>query len=355
MAEHDGISRRRLLAAGLGVAGSVERTEESARAEAVVGGARVKPGSPTKARLLQGLGGAWPQGGPLEPVIERSEQKEGYRLDRITYLVEPGERVAAYLLVPDGASRKKPAPGVCVWHQHNGAYDIGKDEPAGLKLGPMHHTGVALAREGYAVLCPDAAGFGERGQRGRLRGRDLEHYHFGMYVVQGKCLAWKNILDMRRAVDLIASRPEVDARRLGCYGHSMGSTHAWLVGPWEPRLKALAGNCCMPTYAAMERTDLIHCFPNYIPDWRRYGDIPDIVGMIAPRALHLNFGETDSGSPLEEVKAGVETIRRAYQAKGAEDRFTYYIEAGSGHILSEEMFRRVKLHFAKHLKGETSG
>lgn len=353
MADNSKVSRRELLA-GWGAAAMTERTEQSARVREGAGSERVKPGIPTKRKLLQCLGGDWPKSGPLEPIVERSELKEGYRLERVSYLVEPGERIAAWLLLPDDASRKNPAPGVCVWHQHNGAYDVGKDEPAGLVLGPMHHTGVTLAREGYVVLCPDAVGFGERGQRGRLRGRDLEHYLFGMYVAEGKCLAWKNILDMRRAVDLIASRPEVDARRLGCYGHSMGSTHTWLAGPWEPRLKALVGNCCMPTYAAMERTDLIHCFPNYIPGWRRYGDIPDIVGMIAPRALHLNFGETDGGSPLDEVKAGVETIRQAFQARGAEDRFTYYIEASAGHNLSEEMFRYVKAHFAKYLKGQST-
>lgn len=306
---------------------------------------------PSKKKLLACLGGEWPKGGPLDAKVERSEQKEGYRLERITYQAEPEERIAAYLLVPDGITAKsRPAPGICVWHQHNGAYDIGKDEPAGLKLGPMHRTGVALAREGYVVLCPDAAGFGERNHHGKLNGRNLEHYLFGRYVVEGRSLAWKNILDMRRAVDYLASRPEVDAERLGCYGHSMGSTHTWLVGPWEPRLKALVGNCCMPTYAAMDRTDLIHCFPNYVPGWRQYGDIPDIVAMIAPRALHLNFGETDTGSPIEEVKAGMETIRRAYRAQKAEDQFTYYIEPGSGHILSDEMFNRVKAHFARYLK-----
>ncbi|MFN3652168.1 MAG: dienelactone hydrolase family protein [Armatimonadota bacterium] len=344
------MSRRGLLG-GLGAAAV------AAKAGATAEGPEARPvrGDAYRKKLLQCLGGEWPKGGPLEPVVEKREQKDGYRLERLTYLVEPGERIAAYLLVPDGATESRPAPGICVWHQHNGAYDIGMAEPAGLKLGPMHHTGLALAREGYVVLCPDAAGFGERNRRGGLNGRNLEHYLFAMYVADGKCLAWKNILDMRRAVDLISSRPEVDARRLGCYGHSMGSTHTWLVGPWEPRLKALVGNCCMPTYAAMERTDLIHCFPNYIPGWRRHGDIPDIAGMIAPRALHLNFGETDSGSPIEEVKTGVEVIRRAYQAKKVEDRFTYYIEPGSGHILSDEMLRRTKAHFARHLKGAASG
>jgi len=344
MTERSRVSRRGILAA----LGAMTAMTEGFAAEPDA--ARPVRGETYKKKLLACLGGDWPQGGPLEPVAESTEQKDGYRLERISYLVEPHERVAAYLLLPDGASRSKPVPGVCIWHQHNGAYDVGKVEPAGLKMGPMHHTGVALAREGYAVLCPDAAGFGERNKRGKLNGRNLEHYLFSMYVVQGRCLAWKNILDMRRAVDLLASRPEVDAGRLGCYGHSMGSTHTWLVGPWEPRLKALVGNCCMPTYAAMERTDLIHCFPNYIPGWRQHGDIPDIAGMIAPRALHLNFGETDNGSPIEEVRTGVEIIRRAYRAKKAEDRFTYYIEPGSGHVLSDEMFGRVKAHFARYLK-----
>lgn len=350
MAAKGQVSRRGLLA-GLGAAavtGHADKAEAEEKPRPVRGEAARK-------KLLQCLGGEWPQGGPLEPIVEKTEQKDGYRLERITYQLEPGERIAAYLLVPDGASKSQPAPGICIWHQHNGAYNVGMVEPAGLQLGPMHHTGVDLVREGYVVLCPDAAGFGERNKRGGLNGRNLEHYLFAMYVAQGKCLAWKNILDMRRAVDLISSRPEVDAERLGCYGHSMGSTHTWLVGPWEPRLKALVGNCCMPTYAAMERTDLIHCFPNYVPGWRQYGDIPDIVAMIAPRALHLNFGETDSGSPIEEVKTGMETIRQTYRAKKAEDRFTYYIEPGSGHVLSPEMLKRVKAHFAKHLKGTSTG
>lgn len=340
MAEELKLTRRGILA---GAGGAALMTSSTLGA----GAAPRRSPSALRKKLLECLGGPWPDSGPLNARVERSEQKDGYRLERLSYDVEPGERIAAYLLIPSGITR---APGICVWHQHNGAYDIGKDEPAGLKLGPMHHTGVALAREGYVVLCPDAAGFGERNKRGGLNGRNLEHYLFAMYVAQGKCLAWKNILDMRRAVDLLAARPEVDPDRLGCYGHSMGSTHTWLVGPWEPRLKALVGNCCLPTYAAMERTNLIHCFPNYVPGWRQYGDTPDIAGLIAPRALHLNFGETDSGSPIEEVRGAVETIRRAYEARKAGDRFTYYIEPGSGHILSEEMLRRAKAHFARYLK-----
>jgi dienelactone hydrolase len=308
-------------------------------------------------KLLQCLGGPWPDHGPLKPEVESTLQKDGYRLERIHYLAEPHERIAAWLLIPDGVSPQSPAPGICLWHQHAGQYDVGKDEPAGVRapnFGTMHMTGVALAREGYVVLCPDAAGFGERNHSANssirtLKGRDLEHHLFAQYVTAGQCLAWKNISDMRRAVDLISARPEVDPARLGCYGHSMGSTHTWMVGPWEPRLKALVGNCCMPTYEAMQRTSLIHCFPNYVPGWKQFGDIPDIVSLIAPRPLHLNFGELDAGSPLQEVQAAMPHLQQAWTEAGAKDRFSWFIEPNTDHVLSEEMWRLTKQHFHKYL------
>jgi dienelactone hydrolase len=300
-------------------------------------------------RLLDCLGGPWPEPCELNPELRETTAKDGYRIESLTYEVEPGDRVPALLLVPDNATAERPAPGICVWHQHNGQYSLGKSEPAGLAGDPMHHTGAALAREGYVVLCPDALCFEER-QDDRLEGAAYERFEFLRYVVAGKCLAWKNILDMRRAVDYLDSRPEVAAERLGCYGHSMGSTHTWLVGPWEPRLKCLVGNCCLPTYAAIHRVHLLHCFPNFIPGLFAFGDTPDVAGLIAPRALHLNFGEKDDGSPIEEVHSAVETIARAYRDAGATEQFSHYIEDGAGHVLTGEMWRRTRDWFAQHLQ-----
>jgi hypothetical protein len=254
------------------------------------------------------------------------------------------------VLVPDGVDAAHPAPAVAVWHQHNGEYHLGKSEPAGLAGNPMHHTGVALAREGFVVLCPDALCFEDRRDpTGKLKDGWFERFEFLRYVVAGKSMAWKNILDMRRGVDYLVSRPEVCADRLGCYGHSMGSTHTWLVGPWEKRLKCLVGNCCLPTYKAIHREHMLHCFPNFIPGLFEYGDTPDVAGLIAPRALHLNFGELDSGSPIDEVRAGLDVIARAYADQGGAEQFSWYIEAGAGHVLSPEMWQRTRDWFARHL------
>ena len=182
-----------------------------------------------------------------------------------------------------------------------------------------------------------------------MKGGDYERYEFLRQVVGGRCMAWKNILDMRRAIDYLSARPEVDPGRLGCYGHSMGSTHTWLVGPWEPRLKCLVGNCCLPTYRAIHRHKLLHCFPNFIPGFHQFGDTPDIAGLTAPRALHLNFGEKDASSPIGEVRRGMERIGRAYARAGAAERFTWFIEPAAGHVLSGRMWRKVRETFGKYL------
>lgn len=310
-----------------------------------------------RSRLLACLGGPWPEPGPLHPEIRETSQQEGFRIESLTYEAPSGlddgviERIPALLLVPDGVDAEHPAPAVAVWHQHNGEWHLGKSEPAGLAGDPTQHTGAALAREGYVVLCPDAQCFEERQDAtGRLKGGNYERFEFLRYLVQGKCMAWKNILDMRRVIDFLVSRPEVKADRIGCYGHSMGSTHTWLVGPFEPRLKALVGNCCLPTYADIHAHGLIHCFPNFVPGWMACGDTPEIAALTAPRALHLNLGEEDGGSPIAGARAGVERIAAAYAAAGTPERFGSFIEPGVGHVLSPAMWEHTKDWFARHLR-----
>jgi dienelactone hydrolase len=352
-------ARRDFLGRAAGLTATAALTTGSntaAGAEAME--AKTRSAKSFRDHLLECLGGAWPEDCPLDPrpraAFERdgwrieSIQKDGYRIESIDYQVEPGDRVPALLLVPDGVDAAHPAPAVAVWHQHNGEWHFGKSEPAGLAGNPMHHTGVALAKEGYVVLCPDALCFEER-QSPVLANDKFERFEFLRLTVAGRCLAWKNILDMRRAIDLLVSRPEVDATRIGCYGHSMGSTHTWLVGPWDERLKCLVGNCCLPTYAAIERTHLLHCFPNFIPGIHQYGDTPDIAALIAPRPLLLNFGELDKGSPIAEVRTGVETIAKAYREAGHPEAFESFIEPGAGHVLSPAMWEQTRRWFARHL------
>jgi len=350
MSHDSALNRRRFLQ---GTAAGVSLTVAQGLGENVAMAQKVtdeSPPGPTLGRLVECLGGPWPEPCPLNVVIKETIQKDGYRIESLSYEVEPGDRVPALLLIPDAVTPAAKAAAIAIWHQHAGQYHLGKAEPAGLAGDPMHFTGAALAKEGYVVLCPDALCFEERQDPdGKLSGGNFERFEFLRYVVAGKSMAWKNILDMRRAIDYLVSRPEVDAQRIGCYGHSMGSTHTWLVGPHEPRLKALVGNCCLPTYDAIHATKILHCFPNFVPGWRHYGDTPEIAALIAPRPLHLNFGETDGGSPIEFVRDGIRRIAAAYEKAGAPANFTSFIEPATGHVLSEAMWQRTKEFFRRHL------
>ena len=320
--------------------------------------ARQKPGranadssAEMREAYLECLGGPFPDPAPLKIRTGQTTQKDGYRIVYLSYETEPGDRVPALLLIPNDASSEHPLPGIAVWHQHNGEYHLGKSEPAGLAGNPMHHTAVALAREGYVVLCPDALCFEERQDpTGILKGGEYERFEFLRQIVRGRSLAWKSVLDMKRAIDLLSDRPEVSPDKLGCYGHSMGSTHAWLVSPLEPRLKCTIGNACLPTYEAIEQEHLLHCFPNFVPGWTKYGDTPEIAALIAPRALHLNLGEKDEGSPIDSAMRGLKRIAETYKKAGVAENFTYFIEPDKGHVLSDTMWFHVKENFRKQLK-----
>ncbi|MEM7392498.1 MAG: hypothetical protein AAF492_09115, partial [Verrucomicrobiota bacterium] len=174
-------TRRAFMQGGAAVAGAlaVSGSAEAASEES----------DTLRDRLVQCLGGPWPEPTPLKVNKEKDEQKDGYRIEFLRYDVEPGDPVAGLLLVPDGVDANHPAPGMAVWHQHNGQYHLGKNEPGGLAGNPMHHTGVALAKEGYVVLCPDALCFEERQDpTGKLRGGAFERFEFLRYVVNGQCM-----------------------------------------------------------------------------------------------------------------------------------------------------------------------
>lgn len=335
-------ARRRFVVTTVsGLAAFGEPADRSTAAEPTVADFRT--------HLGECLGGPWPAPCPLEPRHTDSIAGDGYRIERVDYQAEPGDRVPALVLVPDGVDARHPAPAIAVWHQHNGQWHLGKSEPAGIAGDPSQHVGVRLAREGYVVLCPDALCFEDR-RHPRLENGDFERFEFLRLTVGGKCMAWKNILDMRRAVDYLVSRPEVRADRIGCFGHSMGSTHTWLVGPWEERLACLVGSCCLPTYGAIHRTQILHCFPNFIPGLFAHGDTPDIAALIAPRPLLLTFGEDDAGSPLDEVRAGLDVIAAAYATAGTPGRFASFIEPGTGHAFTDAMWERTRDWFARFLR-----
>jgi len=131
----------------------------------------------------------------------------------LTYASPMGGRVPATLVIPDGAG-----PFAGMLYQHG--------MPSTRQ--PMIPAAVNYARMGAVVLLIDAP-FARRpnGMNAALR-----------FTEQDRREQIQLIVDLRRGVDLLLSRPEVDPERLAYVGTSYGGAMGGLLAGVEDRLKA---------------------------------------------------------------------------------------------------------------------
>jgi dienelactone hydrolase len=230
---------------------------------------------------------------------------------KLTFAVEKGDRVPAWLLVPTEAKGKLPA--VLCLHQ---TVAIGKDEPAGLggkeNLRYAHH----LAERGYVALVPDYPSFGE--------------YSYDFAKSSFKSGSLKAVWNNMRAIDLLASLPEVDAERIGCIGHSLGGHNTLFTAAFDTRIKALVSNCgftSFPKYyggnlkgwTSDRYMPLIKTKYDLKPEKMPF-DFPEVVAALAPRAFLASAPVADANFEVSGVKDCIAAARPVYALLGAPEK-----------------------------------
>ncbi len=140
------------------------------------------------------------------------------RQEELSFLSANGERVFATLTLP---ASKKPVPCVILVHGLGGS----RSDMALLTL--------PLVGKGWATLSIDLPGHGERVQPGDklLPNLSLSELHR---------LGASAVIDLRRATDFLESRKEIDPKRLGLVGVSLGAILGADFVATEPRVKAAA-------------------------------------------------------------------------------------------------------------------
>lgn len=157
---------------------------------------------------------------PLEAKIERTEESEHWRRERISFAAAYGvERVLVNILLPKNVP---PPYQAVIWFP--GSYALGlKSSDRELVFSYYFDF---LPRSGRALVYPVYKGTYERqvsGPSGPSQLRDL--------IVQ-----WSK--DLGRTIDYLESRSDFDTDKLAYYGFSMGAAAAVPLVPLEPRLKA---------------------------------------------------------------------------------------------------------------------
>jgi dienelactone hydrolase len=231
------------------------------------------------------------------------DHKNGVPVYDISYAGQANGRVPAYLVRPPGTG---PFPAVIFVHAAPGSRESFLDES------------VMLAQQGAVGLLVEAPW-----ARGEAWGRTLGQ-------PESDRGAFINItIDLRRAVDLLTSRPDVDPKRIGYAGHSFGALFGGVLSGVEERIQAfalLAGTGSFTDIAVMSMPFLQgEALEAYAQAMTRIDPIY-YVGRAAPSALLFQFGLQDEAFPREKVEAFAEA--------GSEPKLVKWYDAD--HYLNEE-------------------
>lgn len=274
---------------------------------------------------------------PLQLEITEHKPGDGFRLDLISFVPEPGDRVTAYLLTPHHPAPGRPA-AICL----HPTTPLGKGSPAGLGGLPNRQYAAELAQRGFVTLAPDYPGFGG--------------YQFDSYSRGYASATMKGIVNHMRGIDLLQSLPSVDPRRIAAIGHSLGGHNALFLAAFDTRVRAVVTSCGFTAFRRYKGGDLTGwTHRGYMPRIADvYGkdparmpfDFSDILEAIAPRPVFVNAPLGDDNFDHAGVDEAVNAARRA----APHSRITLrHPDAGHDfpNALRDEAYRFLTAEFAR--------
>ncbi|MBL8809575.1 MAG: dienelactone hydrolase family protein [Planctomycetaceae bacterium] len=219
--------------------------------------------------------------------VLRETQENGFARQLIQYQSEPGQLVQAYLLLPDAAlnSGRPKLPGIVALHQTT---DASIDEIAGVSGRDAMQIGRKLALEGYVVICPrcflwqDVSSLNEAVAKHRQRHPNTT----GMA---------KMLHDAKRATDVLAGLDNVDPKRIGAIGHSLGAKEVLYLAAFDQRISA-----AVSSEGGLGFRTTNWDAPWYLGEAIRAPEFPlnhhQLLALIAPRPFLVVGGESGPGA-----------------------------------------------------------
>ena len=167
---------------------------------------------------------------PLNTSLGITYPKYGATVQQVAFNVN-GRSLGGYLVMPEGEG---PFPAVVWAPGHGGGYDVTMWLPDAAKLVKNGYAGLLLDEPGTLAFNYDAAD----------EGRGIIDY----------------VIQTSRGLDLLATMPKVDARRVGFVGWSMGTVPGTVLAGLNDRIKAFvfaSTGASDPTmWAAADKADI---------------------------------------------------------------------------------------------------
>lgn len=282
---------------------------------------------------LTDLVGGFPARTPLQSQTLETRDFPGYRREKFVFESRPGLGVLGYLLTP--RSTRPPYPAViCVPGHGRGVDDIvgidenGQDRTD--KPGYQHDFAIQAVEHGLAAVAIEPMAFGCRRDPITERKGLTEtacQPSAGSALLLGQTMIGWRVWDVMRTVDWIATRPELDAKRIGCMGISGGGTCTQFSAALDTRIQAAFISGYLNTFRDSIMS-VSHCIDNYVPGILNYAENYDVAGLIAPRPLFSEGGDRDPIFPVHATRESFARVKRVYEIFGAPDRAGQHIFSG---------------------------
>jgi lysophospholipase L1-like esterase/dienelactone hydrolase len=304
-----------------------------------------------KKKVVDSLGDLPPRPAKPKAHLVSAEIRAGFRIERLRIDNGVDGVMSAMMLIPDGA--KAPSPTI-LW-LHSSSYDHDQLLQPNAN-GGAEPLGVTFAKRGWVVFAPDAAWYGDRAGQGPAGSRELTReqqdslhkYHLWF----GRTLWGMFVRDDQVALDYLCTRPEVDAKKIGATGISMGSTRSWWLAAVDDRIACAVGVACLTRYENLLRHGQLrqHGVYYFVNGLLKHFDTEAVIALIAPRPLLFLTGELDAGSPADGIKLIEQKVSAVYKALGAGEKFRSVRYPDVGHTYTPEMRKEMLAWFGKWLE-----
>lgn len=285
-------------------------------------------------RRLRELIGTLPQERtPLRPrSLWRREFPQG-TVEKIVFTSEPHADVPAYLCLPH-AARPPYTFMICLQGHSTGMHNSiavqRDDETQPHQVEGDRDFALGCMQRGVAALCIEQRSFGERREQKQKQTSDYGCHDAAMHALMlGRTLMGERIYDVDRGIDYLASRGDVDMRRLGVMGNSGGGTISLFSAALLPRLRFAMPSCYFCSFRDSIMS-IFHCADNYIPGLYREAEMSDIMGLFAPRPVVIVAGREDDIFPIAATRREFRKLKAIYRSAGAE-RHCHLVVGPEGH------------------------
>jgi hypothetical protein len=181
-----------------------------------------------------------------------------------------------------------------------------------------------LRKHGCAVFAPQLLLWGED------FGPDNERLAMdrGLKQLGGSITAFE-VTGLRRCLDALLLKPEIDRKRVGMIGLSYGGFYTLFMSALDTRIKAAVSSCFFNNRWEYNWEDWV---------WRNSGRQfldSEIASMICPRPLYIEVGVEDDLFDIANVPSEFEKVRERYDKLGIPDSLGYKEHEGA-HELDKE-------------------